>query len=153
MTELLHVRKTGEMPSPPPSLAEAAKLMADAEDRIHEINLLEAEALAKVADQVVSLREEAESLNYRADQILAECVAAGHLEEGHIRIRIKARTTRTVNVERFRQAFPEEFAHLAMVPVQKAEALIGKARLDPYCDLIRGPETYEIAFNFKGARR
>ncbi len=153
MTELLHVEKTGEMPSPPPSLAEAAKLMADSEDRIHEINLLEADALAKVADQVDTLRGEAEAMKYRADQILAECVAAGHLEEGHIRIKIKARTTRTVNVERFRQAFPEEFAHLATVPVQKAEALFGKARLDPYCDLIRGPETYEIAFNFKGARR
>ena len=42
---------------------------------------------------------------------------------------------------------------LATIPVQKAEALIGKTRLDPYCDLTRGPETYEIAFNFKGARR
>ena len=91
-------------------------------------------------------------MKYRADQILAECVAAGHLEEGHIRIKIKARTTRTVNLDRFRQAFPDEFALLATVPVQKAEALIGKTRLDPYCDLTRGPETYEIAFNLKGAR-
>ena len=153
MSELLQVEKTGEMPSPPPSLAEAAKLMADAEDRSHEINLLEAEALAKVADKVDTLRGEAEAMKYRADQILAECVAVGHLEEGHLRVKIKARTTRTVNVERFRQAFPVEFSQLATIPVQKAEALIGKTRLDPYCDLARGPETYEIAFNFKGARR
>lgn len=153
MSELLQAEKTGEILSPLPSLAEAAKLMAGAEDRIHEINLLEAEALARVADQVNTLRAEAETMKHRAERILAECVSAGHMEEGHLRVKIKVRTTRTVNVERFRQAFPEEFAYLATVPVQKAEALIGKARLDPYCDLIRGPETYEIAFNFKGARR
>ena len=152
MSELLQVEKTGEILSPLPSLAEAAKLMAEAEDRIHEINLLEAEALARVADQVNTLRAEAETMKYQADQILAKCVVAGHLEEGHIRIKIKARTTRTVNVERFRQAFPVEFSQLATIPVQKAEALVGKTRLDPYCDLTRGPETYEIAFNLKGAR-
>ena len=55
MSELLQVEKTGEILSPLPSLAEAAKLMAGAEDRIHEINLLEAEALARVADQVNTL--------------------------------------------------------------------------------------------------
>jgi len=152
MSELLQVEKTGEILSPLPSLAEAAKFMAEAEDRIHEINLLEAEALARVADKVNTLRAEAETMKYRADQILAKCVVAGHLEEGDIRIKIKARTTRTVNVERFRQAFPVEFSQLATIPVQKAEALVGKTRLDPYCDLARGPETYEIAFNLKGAR-
>jgi len=152
MSELLQAEKTGEILSPLPSLAEAAKLMAGAEDRIHEINLLEAEALARVADQVNTLRAEAETMKHRADRILADCVAAGHMEEGHLRVKIKARTTRTVNVERFRWAFPEEFAQIATVPVQKAEALIGKARLDPYCDLTRGPETYEIAFNLNGAR-
>ena len=152
MSELLQVEKTGEILSPLPSLAEASKLMAGAEDRIHEINLLEADALARVADQVNTLRAEAETMKHRADRILAECVAAGHMEEGHLRVKIKARTTRTVNVERFRWAFPEEFAQIATVPVQKAEALIGKTRLDPYCDLTRGPETYEIAFNLKGAR-
>ena len=92
-------------------------------------------------------------MKHQADRILAECVAVGHLEEGHLRVKINARTTRTVNVERFRKAFPVEFSQLATIPVQKAEALIGKTRLDPYCDLARGPETYEIAFNFKGARR
>ena len=153
MSELLQVEKSGEILSPLPSLADAAKLMAGAEDRIHEINLLEAEALARVADQVNTLRAEAETMKHQAERILSECVAAGHLEEGHLRVKIKARTIRTVNVERFRQAFPEEFSQLATIPVQKAEALIGKTRLDPYCDLARGPETYEIAFNFKGARR
>jgi hypothetical protein len=133
----------------PPTLTEAAKIAADAEDRLHEANLLEVQALAMVADRVAALRAEAQSMKAQVDQILAENVKIGHLEEGYITIKTRARTTRIVNVERFRWAFPKEFIQIATVPVQKAEALIGKTRLSPYCDLVRGAETYELAFKFR----
>ena len=55
-------------------------------------------------------------------------------------------------MERFRKAFPKEFDILATIPVQKAETLIGKMHLSAYCDLIQGPETYELGFRFKEAR-
>ena len=135
-----------------PSLGHAARLLGMIEEKEYKIRELEAEALAQVAAQIEALRQDADQMRREHDTILADCVAAGKLEEGIYVIKAKSRTTRVINVERFRKAFPKEFDILATIPVQKAETLIGKMHLSAYCDLIHGPETYELGFRFKEAR-
>lgn len=66
------------------------------------------------------------------------------MEDGRLHLINKARTTRVVNTEKFRQAFPLEFDRLAQIPVTKAEALIGKIQLLPLCDVTQGPDQWEV---------
>ena len=135
-----------------PSIREAVFLQGEADSREQEIAEIRAEALEPFVRQIEELQDEADDLRARGKKVLAECVAVNHLEEGLYRIQVKARTTRTIDPIRFAKAFPSEFMALATVPVQKAEAMLGKMRIAPYCEYSRGTETYEVAYRFKDSK-
>jgi hypothetical protein len=139
-------------PLPSSTIREAVFLQGEADSREQEIAEIRTRALEPFVRQIDELQAEADDLRARGKKILAECVAVNHLEEGLYKIQVKARITRTINPAMFAKAFPTEFMALATIPVQKAEAALGKMKIAPYCDYSRGPETYEVAYRFKDGK-
>jgi hypothetical protein len=139
-------------PLPTSTIKEAVFLQGEADSREQEIAEIRTQALEPFVRQIEELQAEADDLRARGKRILAECVAVNHLEEGLYKIQVKARTTRTIDPARFAKAFPSEFMSLATIPVQKAEAMLGKMQIAPYCEYSRGPETYEVAYRFKDGK-
>jgi hypothetical protein len=75
---------------------------------------------------------------------LDECINTKQMEDGFYHVVNKARATRVVNNEKFRQAFPEIFLQIANIPVTKAEVLVGKAQLAPLCDTSFGEPVWDV---------
>ncbi len=101
-----------------------------------------------VEQEIKSLSEELDRLKEKRDTLLSRAVSSNITEGGNYEILTKPRITRSVNVERFKQMFPEQYEYIRNMEITRAkmnagktillkdaEGLIGKDTLAPACDM------------------
>ncbi|KUG05583.1 hypothetical protein ASZ90_016979 [hydrocarbon metagenome] len=125
-------------------LKKAVLLKAAIQDYEDQIAVIRKEIEREYEARTEGIREVLETTRAQYRRIITSCVDQGIFQEGRYSIEDKSRKVRTVNTERFRQAFPELFDQLAQVPVTKAEALVGKYQLVPLCDVSTSPPVWEL---------
>jgi len=118
----------------------------------HPVSATDAEGALKtiydVQQEIKSLSEELARLTEKRDILLSRAVSGNIIEGGNYEILTKSRITRSVNVERFKQMFPEQYEYIRNMEITRAkmnagktillkdaEGLIGKDTLAPACDM------------------
>ena len=118
----------------------------------HPVSATDAEGALKtiydVEQEIKSLSEELDRLKEKRDTLLSRAVSSNITEGGNYEILTKSRITRSVNVERFKQMFPEQYEYIRNMEITRAkmnagktillkdaEGLIGKDTLLPACDM------------------
>jgi hypothetical protein len=105
-----------------------------------DIKIKRMEFEESIADKTEKLARLKEDFQYASK---ARFEAGNPIDEKYLIIE-SHRTVRSVNSDRFREKYPLLFNEIAMVPVKKAEESVGKANLDPLCDLKVSDSVYDI---------
>lgn len=112
-------------------------------DIILEETLLEQAYL--VQEHIAHLRKEIRRAEAFHSELLVQAREQAIEEQGNFRLKTSVRVVRTVIPHRFYERFPDEFYKLASIPVTKAEAAVGKARL---ADCIQTTETETVKVEY-----
>ncbi len=102
----------------------------------------------QVQRELKLLDEKRAELVAEGDRLVSTLVAGNITEAGGYELMMKPRIIRTVNVERFKDRFPEQYEYIRNMEIQKAkmnagktillkeaEGLLGKDVIAPVCDL------------------
>ena len=101
-----------------------------------------------VDQEIKSLSEELARLTEKRDTLLSRAVSSNITEGGDYAMVAKPRITRSINAERFKAMFPEQFEYCRNMVIQRAkmkadrnitlqdaEGLLGKDVIAPVCDV------------------
>jgi hypothetical protein len=119
-------------------------------DVILEETLLEQAYL--VQEHITHLRKEIKRAEAFHRELLEQAQKQAIAEQGNFRLKTSVREVRTVIPHRFYELFPDEFYKLASIPVTKAEAAVGKARLAD-CIQTTVTETVKVEYVRRGPAR
>lgn len=104
-----------------------ADIVFEAPDLIFEETILE--QAYQVQEHIAHLKKEIKRAEAFYRELLEQAQKQAISEQGNFRLKTSAREVRAVIPHRFYELFPDEFYKLASIPVTKAEAAVGKARL------------------------
>ena len=113
-----------------------------------------------VDQEIKSLSEELARLTEKRDTLLSRAVSSNITEGGDYAMVAKPRITRSINAERFKAMFPDQYEYIRNMEITRAkmnagktillkdaERLLGKDTLSPVCD-IKTTITYSVVKKF-----
>ena len=123
-----------------------------ASSEIHFSTLTGLQKLMMAQERIKALKAELKEWQDQYDTVLSEILPHAEFtedrflqalkrkgesyREGDIKLIRSPRTQRTIRRDDFIMAYPLEFNRLAKIPLQQAEAAIGREALDSVCDTI-----------------
>lgn len=128
------------------------------------VSATDAEVMLKtvydVEQEIRSLSDELARLSEKRDTLLKRAIQSNITEGGNYEILAKPRIARSVNVERFKTMFPDQYEYIRnleisrakmnagkVITIKDAEGLLGKDTLSPACDL-KTTITYSVQKRF-----
>ena len=127
-----------------------ADIVFEVPDIILEDTILE--QTYQVQEHIAHLKKEIKRAEAFHRELLGLAREQCITEQGNFRLKTSTREARAVIPHRFYELFPDEFYKLASIPVTKAEAAVGKARLAD-CIQTTVTETVKVEYVRRGPAR
>lgn len=148
MSEQEAIIPTITLPPPPADLLKRAMLadgqIDELESKVRDITRV---ALDKIEPELARLREEIDRVKEIKETLIRQAaIERVYTQDCYILVD-RARETRTPRVDVFRQGVPSDvFMQISELTIRlgKADAILGKNRVDAMCDIQRGTPVYEV---------